>query len=64
MLELLYIQVLKSFLERNILQRVIIYNKNLLGDIWSIGIIYYEMLTGTTPWHCKTIDELINSILT
>lgn len=24
------------------------------NDIWSIGIIVYELLHGETPWECKT----------
>jgi serine/threonine protein kinase len=23
-------------------------------DLWSIGIIFFEMLTGDTPWRAKT----------
>jgi serine/threonine protein kinase len=24
------------------------------NDIWSIGIMVYELLHGETPWDCKT----------
>ena len=24
------------------------------NDIWSIGIMVYELLHGETPWECKT----------
>jgi serine/threonine protein kinase len=24
------------------------------SDIWAIGVIFYEMLTGRTPWRAKT----------
>lgn len=63
-LELLCIQALKFLWDRNIQQKVLfLYFINIiLGDIWSLGIIYYEILTGTTPWHCKTIEELIHLI--
>ena len=28
------------------------------SDIWAIGIIFYEMLTGKTPWRAKTEKDL------
>lgn len=28
------------------------------SDIWAIGIIFYEMLTGRTPWRAKTEADL------
>ena len=32
-------------------------------DLWSIALIYYEMLVGKTPWDAKTQYELVNKIL-
>ena len=32
------------------------------SDLWSIGLIYYEMLHGRTPWPAKNEMELINGI--
>lgn len=32
------------------------------NDIWSIGIMTYEMLHGDTPWQCKTEKELIDKM--
>ena len=28
------------------------------SDIWAIGVIFFEMLTGTTPWSGRTETEL------
>jgi serine/threonine protein kinase len=36
---------------------------SLKNDIWSIGILTYEMLYGETPWQCKTEKELIDKIV-
>jgi len=33
------------------------------SDLWSIALIYYEMLFGKTPWDAKTQYELVNKIL-
>ena len=27
------------------------------SDIWALGVIFYEMLTGKTPWKAKTEKE-------
>ena len=27
-------------------------------DIWSLGVIFYEILFGKQPWNCTSIDEL------
>ncbi|KAK2958762.1 putative serine/threonine protein kinase [Blattamonas nauphoetae] len=32
-------------------------------DWWAVGIIFYEMLTGTTPFNAPTRDEVFDSIL-
>ena len=32
------------------------------SDIWSIGIMAFEMLHGDTPWQCKTERELIDKM--
>ena len=32
------------------------------SDLWSVGIIFYEMLTGNTPFKAKNIFDLINII--
>ena len=32
------------------------------SDLWSIGLIYYEMLHGKTPWPAQNEIELINGI--
>lgn len=28
------------------------------SDIWAIGVIFFEMLTGKTPWRAKTETDL------
>jgi serine/threonine protein kinase len=33
-------------------------------DIWSLGIIYYELLHGTVPWAAKSERELLSKIKT
>ncbi len=32
------------------------------SDIWSLGVLYYEMLYGTTPWQATTERELGDKI--
>ena len=32
------------------------------SDIFSVGIIFYELLTGTTPWECREEKQLIKKI--
>jgi mitogen-activated protein kinase kinase len=33
------------------------------NDIWSIGIMVYELLHGETPWECKTEKELMEKMI-
>ena len=40
-------------------------NENLYSfksDVWAIGVIFYEMLTGKTPWRAKTYSDLKRQI--
>lgn len=32
------------------------------SDLWSVGLIYYEMLHGITPWPASSELQLINGI--
>lgn len=32
------------------------------SDIWSIGLIFYEMLHGKTPWQASNELQLVNAI--
>ena len=31
-------------------------------DIWALGVIFFEILTGETPWKAKNEKELIRKI--
>jgi len=32
-------------------------------DVWSVGLIYYEMLEGKTPWNVRDMIDLMNKQL-
>jgi calcium-dependent protein kinase len=34
------------------------------SDLWSIGLIFYEMIYGFTPWPANNELQLLNNIMT
>lgn len=32
------------------------------NDIWSLGIMFYELVHGVVPWECRTEKELLQKI--
>lgn len=48
------------YMSPQILSRMKYTNKS---DLWSIGLIFYEMLHGCTPWPAKNEIQLINNIM-
>ncbi len=39
-------------------------NVDVRSDVWSIGVILYQLLTGQTPWYSNILHELVLSIAT
>lgn len=48
------------YMSPQILNRAHYTNKS---DLWSVGLIYYEMLHGYTPWPANNEIQLINNIM-
>lgn len=48
------------YMSPQILSRMKYTNKS---DLWSVGLIYYEMIHGCTPWPAKNEIQLINNIM-
>ncbi len=48
------------YMSPQILSRMKYTNKS---DLWSIGLIYYEMIHGFTPWPAKNEIQLVNNIM-
>jgi serine/threonine protein kinase len=34
------------------------------SDIFAVGVMYYELLVGVTPWECRSEKELIKKLAT
>lgn len=34
------------------------YNYNFKADVWSLGVVYYEMLFGRCPYEGRNIQEI------
>lgn len=47
------------YMSPQLLKKVKYTNKS---DLWSIGLIYYEMLHGRTPWPASNELQLLNGI--
>jgi serine/threonine protein kinase len=48
------------YMSPQILNRTHYTNKS---DLWSVGLIYYELLHGYTPWPANNEIQLINNIM-
>jgi serine/threonine-protein kinase ULK/ATG1 len=48
------------YMSPQILARTKYTNKS---DVWSVGLIYYELLHGYTPWPAKNEVQLANNIM-
>ena len=33
------------------------------SDIWSLGLMLYEMIFGYPPWPCRSLNEYLNGVL-
>ena len=49
------------YMSPQILNKQIYTNKS---DLWSVGLIFYEMIYGHTPWPATNEIQLFNSIMT